>query len=201
MQTSLHLRREIKTFWKKYETMLLLVHLSFLHAKHLVIKLFFESLQTYANLLFGPANYTIARCVNPCPPVFKRVGISIQKPVDSHRYTTRPLTLKVWTCLVFYEQDLVVKLRACTLQAARRQLIAAVLIGFVLIAILCLKQWVAFTTFEFVKISAQLSLKDKSNVAVRNKISMNSDEAIYRSKVSLSLKCGNVSGGFLQDSH
>ena len=40
-----------------------------------------------------------------------------------------------------------------------------------------------------------LSLKKISNVAVGKENSLNSVEAIYRRKVSLSLKCGNVSGG------
>ena len=48
-----------KDLWKKFEKMLLVVHLSFLHAKQLLVKLLFASLQTYANLLLGlmPANY------------------------------------------------------------------------------------------------------------------------------------------------
>ena len=86
------------------------------------------------------------------------------------------------------------KMRASTLQADRRKLIASVLMGFVLIAKLCLKQWVAFTTFVPVKSCAHLSLKKMSNVAVEEK-SMNWDEAIYRRKFSLSMKCGNASGG------
>ena len=57
----------------------LVVHLSFLHAKQLLMKLSTESLQTYANLLLGlmPANCIPIRRVNPCRPVFIRVGISI----------------------------------------------------------------------------------------------------------------------------
>ena len=71
---------------KKFEKTSLVAHLSFLHAKQLLMKLLSESLQTYANLLLKlmPANYTPTRCANPFPPVFIRVGISIQKPVDSH---------------------------------------------------------------------------------------------------------------------
>ena len=47
----------------------------------LLMKLLFENQQTYANLLLELtlANYTPTRCVNQCPPVFIRVGISIQK--------------------------------------------------------------------------------------------------------------------------
>ena len=47
--------------------------------------------------------------------------------------------------------------------------------GFVLIAILSLKQWLAFTTFVPVKSSAHLPLKKTSNVAVGKKNSMNWD--------------------------
>ena len=104
-----------------------------------------------------------------CPSVFICVGISIQKPVDSHLDKTRPVALKIWSYLIFNEQDLIVKLRASTLQADRKKLTALVLMGFVLIAILCLKQWVAFITFVTVKSSAHLSLKKISKVAVGKK--------------------------------
>ena len=92
-----------KDLWKKMERMSLMVHLSFLHAKQLLMKLFFESLQTYANLLpeLMPANHIPTRCVNPCPPVFIRVGISIQKPADSHLDKTRPVALRIQSCLFF----------------------------------------------------------------------------------------------------
>ena len=43
---------------------------------------------------------------------------------------------------------------------------ASVLLGFVLIALLRLKQWVAFTTFVPVKSSAHPLRKQISNVAV-----------------------------------
>ena len=165
---------EDKNLLEKIEKTSLVVHLSSLHAKQLLMKLLSENLQTYANLLLGllPANYTPTRCANLCPPVFIRVGISIQKPVDSHPDKTRPVALKIWSGLIFDVQDLIVKLRASTLQADRRNLITSVLMGFVLIAILCLKQWVAFTTFVPVKSSAHLSLKKISNVAVGKENSM-----------------------------
>ena len=150
-------------------------HLSFLHAKQLLIKLLSESLQFYANLLLElmPANFTPTRCANPCPPVFIRVGISIQKPVYSHLDKTGPVALKIWSCLIFNAQDLIAKLRASTLQADRRKLIASVLMGFFLIAKLCLKQWVAFNTFVPVRSCAHLSMKKTSNVAVGEENSMN----------------------------
>ena len=66
----------MKSFWKKIE-MLLVVHLSFLHAKLLLMKLLSESLQTYANLLLElmPANYFPTPCVNPCPRLYTRWDI------------------------------------------------------------------------------------------------------------------------------
>ena len=73
----------------------------------------------------------------------------------------------------FQRKDLIVKLIAFTLQADRRKLIASVLLGFVLIATLCFKQWVAFTTFVPVKSCAHLSLNKISNEAVGGENSMN----------------------------
>ena len=156
---------------ENFENLSLVVHLSFLHAKQLLMKLLSESLQTFANLLLGlmPTNYTPTRCVNQCPLVFKRVGTSIQKPVDSHLDKTTTAALKIRSCFIFNVQDLFVKLRASTLQADRRKLTASVLMSLVLIAILCLKQWVAFTTFVPVKSSAHLSLKMISNRGKRNR--------------------------------
>ena len=71
------------------------------------MKLLFESLQTCANLLLGltPANYIPTRCVNSCLPVFIRVGIWIQKQVDSHLDKTRPAALKIWSSPISNEQD------------------------------------------------------------------------------------------------
>ena len=168
-------QKEIKTYWKKFEKTSLVDHLSFLHAKQLLMKLLSQKLQTYANLLLElmPANYTPTQYANPFPPVFIRVGISIQKPVDSYLDKTKPLALKLWSCLIFNDQDLIVKLRASTLQADRRKLIASVVMGFVLIATLCLKQWDAFTTFVPVKSCAHLSLTKISNEAVGEENSMN----------------------------
>ena len=50
MQKFIPSQREIKTYWKQFEKTSLVVHLSFLHAKQLLMKLSSESVQTYANL-------------------------------------------------------------------------------------------------------------------------------------------------------
>ena len=111
--------------------------------------------------------------VNLCPLVFKRVRISTQEPLGSQLDKTRPVVLKIWSYPIFNKQDLILKLRKPTLQADRTKLTASVMMGFVLIAILSLKQWVAFLTFVPVKICVHLSLKKVSNVAVRKENSMN----------------------------
>ena len=150
MQFSIQSRKEMKTIWKNIRKMLLVVHLSFLHGKQLLMKLLFENQQTYANLLLGLtlANYTPTRCVNPCRPVFIRVGISIQKRVDPYLDKTRPAALKIWSYPTSNEQDQNVKLKASLQQADRRKLTVSLSMGFVHIAILCLKPWVAFTTLS-----------------------------------------------------
>ena len=54
--------------------------------KPVVDESFLQKTTTYANQLLElmPANYTPIWCVNPCPLVFIRVGISIHEPVVSH---------------------------------------------------------------------------------------------------------------------
>ena len=154
--------------------MLLVVHLSFLHAKQLLMKLLVESLQTYANLLLElmPANYIPTRCVNPCLPVFIPVEIWTHKRVDSHLDKTRHAALKIWSCPISNEQDQNVKLKASLQQADRRKLTASALMGFVVIATLCLKQWVAFTTSVPVKSCVPLSVMKGFNVVARRENSM-----------------------------
>ena len=103
--------------------------------KAVVDEAFFEKQQTYANLLLGLtlANHTPTRCVNPCRPIFMRVGIWTQNRVDSYLDKTRPAALKIWSCPISNEQDQNVKLKASLQQANRRKFTASVLMGFVLV--------------------------------------------------------------------
>ena len=132
MQNSIHSQKRRKTFCRKFEKMLLVVQLSFSHAKQLLIKHLFESLQTYANLLLGlmPANCFSTRRVNPCLPVFIGIGISLQRRVDLFLEKTKPAALKRWSSPISNEQDQNVKLKASLRQADRRNLTASVLMGF-----------------------------------------------------------------------
>ena len=171
MQKSFPSQKEIKTFCRKFEK-ILVAHLSVLHAKQSLMKLSLENQQNYANLLLGLklTNYSPTRCVNPCLPVFIRVGIWTQKRVETYLDKTRPAAWKIWSCLTSNEQDLIVTLRASTLQADRRKLTASVLKCFSLVAIVCLEQWVAFITFVPVKSSAHLSLNKIFNVLARREL-------------------------------
>ena len=171
---------------ENFVKMLLVVHLSFLHAKQLLMKLLLENLQTYANLLLGlkPANYIPTRCVKPCRLVIKRVGTSIQKLVDSHLAKTRAAALKILSCPFSTEQDKNVKLKASLQQADRRNLTASLMMDFVLIATLCLKPWFAFTTFFPVKSCVLLSLKRIFNVVARKESLMHWDDLIRKRKAS-----------------
>ena len=86
-----------------------------------------------------PANYIPTRCVNPCLPVSIRVRTSIQKRVDSHLGETRRAALQIWSCPFYNEQDHNGKMKAYLQQADRKKLTASDLMGFILIATLCLK--------------------------------------------------------------
>ena len=140
---------------------MLVVYLSFLLGKQSLMKRLFENQQFYPNLLLGLtlANDTPTRCVNPCRPVFIRVWISIQKRQDSYLDKTRPEALKIWSCLISNEQNQNVKFKASLQHAEKRKLTSLLLMGFVLIATLCLKPWVAFTTSVPVKSCLLFSLK------------------------------------------
>ena len=185
-----------KDIFEKLEKLLLLVHLSFLHAKQLLMKLLFESLQTYANALLGlmPAISIPIRCVNPCLPFFIRFGISIQRLVDLRLGKTRPAALKIWSCPFSTNRNRLLKSRAFIQQPDRRKLTASVLMVFVLILPLCSMQWTAFTTSVVVKKFVRFSQRRIFNVVVWRESSMNWDEAIYAKKASLSLNRGSLIG-------
>ena len=77
----------------------------------------------------------------------------------------------------------------------RRKLINSVMMLFLLIATLCLKQWAAFTIFVPFKKCDCISPKRIFNVVVRRESSMNWDQAIFKKNVSLSLKCESLNSG------
>ena len=156
MQTSIPSRKQIKSCRKKLGKVLQVVLLFFRHAKWLLMKLLFESLQTYSHHLLGSmtANYSPTPCVNQCRPLFIYIGISIQKPIYSHLVKTKPVALKIWSYPIFKKQDQNVKVKASTLQADRIKMNISLLTDFVLTAKLCWRQWVAFTFLSFSRSSS-----------------------------------------------
>ena len=191
-------RSKMKTCLRNFEKMFMVVLLSFLHAQHLLMKLLFQSWQTYSNQLLGLmlANYIHSWYVNPpCLPVFIRVEISIQRQKDSHLDKARPVSLKVWPRPFFNAQDQIAKARASIQQADRKKINASVLMVFVLFATLCSKQWAAFITLVPFKRLVRLSLRRSFNVVVNREKSMNWEKAVNKRKLSLSLKCGSLDGG------
>ena len=161
-----------------------------------------ESLQTYANLLLGlmPANYTTTRCVNPCPPVFIRVGISIQKPIESHLDRTRPVALKKWMSY-FQRTRPDCKIESFYTTSRQKKIDRFSVDGFCSHCNTLFEAMGCFYHFCPCQELFHFSLKKLSNVAVGEENSMNLDEAVYKRKVSLSLKCGNVVVETLQDNH
>ena len=119
-----------------------------------------------------PDNYSPSGCVSPCLAVLIHVGISIQRRLDIRLDKTRPAALKILSCPISNEQDQNVKLKASLQQADKRKLTASVLMGFFLIATLCLKPWNALTTSVPVKSCIPLSLKRIFNVVARRESSM-----------------------------
>ena len=135
--------------------------------KALVDETFIGKSTKEVNQLWGLmlAIYTSARCVNLHPPVLTRAEISIYRQENSHLAETRSVALKMWSSPIFNEEDQIAKLRASIQQVDRRKLTALVLMVFFLNAILCSKQWAAFTFF--VKRLVRLSLKTIFNVVVK----------------------------------
>ena len=110
-----------------------------------------------------------------CQP--RPTGLYTRWDIDSEtsRFIPRQNKTHSFEIVVMFisnEQDQNVKLKASLQQADRRKLIASVLMGFVLIATLRLKLWVAFTTSVPVKSCVLLSLKKIFNVVARREISM-----------------------------
>ena len=110
-----------------------------------------------------------------CQPM--PTGLFSRWDLDSEttRFTPRqkrPAALRIWSCLISNEEDQNVKLKNSLQQADKTKLTASVLMGFVLIATLCLKPWVAFTTSVPVKRCIPLSLRKIFNTVARTESSM-----------------------------
>ena len=105
-----------------------------------------------------------------CQPM--PTGLCTRWDLDSGTSKFLPRQNKAHSCPISNEQDQKVKLKASLHQADRGKLTASVLMGSVLIATLCLKPWIAFTTSVLVKSCVLFSLKKVFNVVARRESSM-----------------------------
>ena len=100
-------------FWFKFEKLLLVIFLSILHARPLLKKFLFESVQTFANQLWGLmlANYTLSADVSTLAhrPLY---AFGPQSGNNSQLDKTKPVALNVWFSPVFSEQEQIVESRA-----------------------------------------------------------------------------------------
>ena len=139
----------IRICWRRSEKMLLVVLLSFLHAKQLLMKplLGNQGIFTGPKLELMLVNFTQTQCAKPCRLDCTRTGIWIQKPVDSHFDKTKPVASKIWSYFSFSDRDLNVKLKVFIQVADRRKLTVFLWMDFVHTAIQYLKLRVAFIVF------------------------------------------------------
>ena len=80
--------------------MLLVVYVSISHPNKFFERTFFRKLTDLCNSFveIDASQQNPAQFVNPCPPVFFRVGISILERVDSQLGKTKPVALKqLWS--------------------------------------------------------------------------------------------------------
>ena len=172
MQISIHSQKEIKTFSRKFEKMLLVVHLSFLHAKQLLMKLLFESLQTYANLLLGLTLYPYSMC-QPMP-----TGLYTRWDLDSEtsRFTTRQNKTRSFENMAMsYLQRTrpECEIESFFTTGRQKKTDCFSVDGFHSHSNTVFeKPWVAFTTSLPVKSCMPLSLKKTFNVVAKRKSSM-----------------------------
>ena len=141
----------------------------FSQVKQSLAKLSVKNCWTIANPLsrLMLINCTLTPCVNRCRPVFIPVGTLIQKPTDSWLIRTRPVALKIWSCVNFKKENQILKSKASMQEADRGKFIASVSMDFVPITTLCSEQWLAFITFVPVKTYVFLSLRKILNAVAR----------------------------------
>ena len=123
MQNSIHSRKEVKN--REYVVGDPSI---FFTLEAVVDETFIRTLTNLCKSIVGidaSQRYPYSMC-QPMPTGLLRVGISIQKRLDSYLDKTRPAALKKWSCLISNEQDQNVNLKASLQHADRRNLAASV---------------------------------------------------------------------------
>ena len=138
LQKSIHSRKEIKTFRKKIEV----VGGPFMvfTREAVVDETFIRKSTNICKSIVGidaSQLYPYSMC-QPMPTgLYTRWNFDSKTSMFTPRQN-RPAALRIWSCPTSNEHDQNVKLKASLRQADRKKLTASVLMGFVLIATLCL---------------------------------------------------------------
>ena len=158
--------------------MLLVVHLSFLHAKQLLMRLIRKSANICNSLVGNDASLLYPHSI--CQPM--PTGLFTRWDLDSEtaRFTPRQNKTRSFEYMVisYFKRTRPEYEIESFFTTDRRKLTASVLMGFVLIVTLCLKPWAAFTTSVPVKSCVLLLLKKIFNVLARRESSMHLDDTV-----------------------
>ena len=160
LQYSIHSLREIKILWKKSRRCCWWS----IYRIYTKGSCWWNSYSKFNKLMqifcwnwYWPVTPTPTRCVNPCWPVFIRVGILIHRQIDSHLDKIKLVALKTRSCTIFNEKDQIAKWKASIQQADWKKLTASLLMGFVPIATLFLKLWMLLSLFSLSRSSTALT--------------------------------------------
>ena len=153
-----------KTGWRRFVKICLVVPPLFLHAGLWLTKLLSANQRICANQLSAKtqANSISIRCVNQCLLDCIQDGTMTLNLKNSCLDITKHPPSKIWSFLIFNKLVRNVGLKAMLQLVDKRRLIALVLMEFVIIVTLSLKQWVVISTTVRVKKLARHWLTTKS---------------------------------------
>ena len=174
MQNSIHSRKEIKTFSKKFERRLLAVQLSFFTRKAVVDETFIRKSANICKSIVGmdASQLYPYSMSHPLP-----TGLSARWDLTSEtaRFTPRQnMTRSFGNMIMSYFQTTrpECEIESFFTTGRQKKIDCFSVDGFFLIVRLCLKPWVAFATPVLVRSCVPLSLKKIFNVVARRESSM-----------------------------
>ena len=158
------LLKATKTCWRRFVKIWLVIPPLFLHARLWLTKLLSANQRICANQLsaYTQANSIPIRCVNQCLLDCRQDGTMTLNLKNSCLDRTEYARSKIWSFLIFNKLVQNVGLKAMLQLVDKRRLIALVLMEFVIIVTLSLKQWVVISTTVRVKKLARHRLTTKS---------------------------------------
>ena len=169
--------------------------LSFLQTKQLLTKLFFETLQTYANMGFDASPlYPHSMCQPTTTGLFTHWDLKLEKS----RFTTRQNKTQSSEFMVmsyFQRTRPVCIIESFYATGRQKQRDCFSVDDFCSHCNIVFEVMAAFTIFVSVKRFVRPSLKKIFNVVVKREVSRNGDETKYEKKAEVLINCGSVNGG------